>query len=331
MPRITYFQRKRRKGANFSVEQIFNDLISRLGEQYIIEKRTVPYVSSGVIRRILNSIYVIFHQGDINHVTGDINYVALFLRKKKTVSTILDLGVIHRSKGIKRAILLNIWFKWPVSRSKWVTVISEATKQDLLKNISCKAEKVKVIYVPISDQFKKVDKEFNRERPTILQIGGAPNKNLVGLINAVKDIPCHLMIIGAISPSNMKLLEQYNISFTNKVGIPFEEVIEAYNSCDILFFASTFEGFGMPILEAQTVGRPVITSNILSMPEVGGDACFYVDPNDITQIREGINTIINDEHYRKELIEKGFKNVLRFRGEVIANDYEMIYKDILKN
>jgi len=331
MPRITYFQRRRRKGANFSVEQIFIDLVSRIGNRYTVDMRTVPYVSSGLFKRLFNAIYVIFHQGDINHVTGDINYVALFLKKRKTVSTILDLGILHRTSGIKRKILLDFWFKWPVRRSKWVTVISKATKEDLLKNVNCDPDKIKVVYVPISESFERVDKEFNKSKPTILQIGGAPNKNLVGLIKAVKEIDCHLMIIGAISAENQKLLEEFKISYTNKVGVPFEEVIQAYVDSDLLFFASTFEGFGMPILEAQTVGRAVITSDLLSMPEVGGDACLYVDPYKIEEIRNAIERIIKDDSLRSGLIEKGFQNINRFKGDVIAADYEALYKDILNN
>lgn len=330
MAKITYFQRKRRKGANFSVEQVFEDLINRLKYRYTVKQKVVPFVSSGFIKRLINVLNVVFYQGDVNHVTGDINYVALLLKKKKTISTILDLGILHRTKGIKRRILLDVWFKWPVKRSKWVTVISEATKQDLLKNVNCNPEKVKVVYVPISESFERVDKNFNKECPTILQIGAAPNKNLKGLIEAVKDIKCKLLIIGKIEDDNLKLLTDYGIAYENKVGIPFEDVIASYVASDILFFASTFEGFGMPILEAQAVGRPVLTSNILSMPEVGANACVYVDPSDIDEIKAGIVRIIQDDALRNDLVEKGFENVKRFNGKIIASQYEALYKDILK-
>jgi len=252
-------------------------------------------------------LYSLTNQGDINHVTGDINYIAIFLRKYKTISTILDLAILHRTNGIKRKILLTIWFKWPVYRSKWVTVISESTKQDLLKNVNCNPDKIKVIYVPVSKSFNRVDKIFNNKCPTIMQIGGAENKNLKGLITAVKDIKCKLLIIGKISEENQQSLKKYNISYVNKVNIALEEVINAYVISDMLFFASTFEGFGMPILEAQAVGRPVITSNILSMPEVGGDAAFYVDPYDFNQIKIAIQSIIENPPLRQGLIKKGFK------------------------
>ena len=330
MTKITYFLRKRRKGANFSVEQIFDDLAKRFSENYEVQQKILPYVSSGIFKRFANVLSATFAQGDVNHVTGDINYVALLLKKKKTISTILDLGILHRTSGLKRKLLLTIWFKWPVHRSKWVTVISEATKQDLLNNVECNPGKIKVIYVPISNEFKPVDKEFSNECPTILQIGGAPNKNLKGLIAAVEDIKCKLLIIGKISEKNQSALKNANVKYTNKVGIPFDEVIKAYNSSDILFFASTFEGFGMPILEAQAVGRPVITSNILSMPEVGGDAALYVNPLETEQIKKAIQSIIEDNSLREELKVKGFKNVKRFDDNYIASQYESLYNDVLK-
>ena len=223
MHKITYFLRKRREGANYSLEQVFNDLASRLEGRYDVRQKILPYVSSGLFKRLINVLAAPFYQNGINHVTGDINYVALLRRKSRTVSTILDLGILHRTSGIRRTILLKVWFEWPTARSKWVTVISEATKEDLLKQIKCKnPDKVKVVYVPISEDFKSSEKEFDEACPTILQIGGAPNKNLKGLIEAVKDINCKLLIIGKISEENRQSLEKYGISYENKVGIPFE-------------------------------------------------------------------------------------------------------------
>ncbi len=329
MHKITYFQRKRREGANFSLEQIFDDLASRLKFNYLINQRILPFVSSGFYKRIFNMIYVVFFQADVNHVTGDVNYVSLLLKKRKSILTILDLGVIHRNVGLKRKILLTLWFKWPVNRSRWVTVISEATKNDLIHNIRCNSDKIKVIYVPISQEFQRCDKQFNEECPTILQIGGAANKNLERLIHAVKDLKCKLLIIGKISASNLRLLKQNNIDFQNKEGIPLHEVIASYVSSDILFFASTFEGFGMPILEAQAIGRVVVTSNILSMPEVGGNAALYVDPYSIEQIRDAICILKNDKILRNSLIDKGFENIKRFNPDTIAFQYETLYQEII--
>jgi len=329
MYKLHYYQRKRRDGKNFSLEQIFEDLRNRFKGSYNVQKIEAPFVSSGLFKRLYNVIYAIFHQGDVNHITGDINYMNLFLSKKRNILTILDCGILHRTKGLRRVFLKLIWFQLPVWRSRYVTVISQATKDDLLSNINCNSEKVKVIYVPISQDFSFVSKEFNGASPRILQIGAAPNKNLSRLIEAVTDTPCVLVIIGEIDHTNTTLLVDNNIDFENYIGIPFDKVIEEYQKSDLLFFASTFEGFGMPILEAQATGRAVITSNILSMPEVGGEGAHYVNPYDVGEIKAGIVRLISDRRYREDLIKKGLKNVERFDPETIANQYNELYKEII--
>ena len=85
----------------------------------------------------------------------------------------------------------------------------------------------------------------------------------------------------------------------------------------------------MPILEGNSVGRPVITSNLLSMPEVAGAAACIVDPTNVEDIRVGILKIINDKDYREDLIKNGFTNAQRFDAKEIARQYVEIYKELL--
>jgi len=99
----------------------------------------------------------------------------------------------------------------------------------------------------------------------------------------------------------------------------------------MLVFASTYEGFGLPIVEAQATGRPVVTSNILSMPEVAGGAACLVDPFNVASIREGIAKVIQDSSYREYLVRLGFENVKRFQPENIAKNYLDIYTNILEH
>jgi glycosyltransferase involved in cell wall biosynthesis len=101
--------------------------------------------------------------------------------------------------------------------------------------------------------------------------------------------------------------------------------VSLYQDADIVSFPSTYEGFGMPILEAQAVGRVVVTSRVLSMPEVAGEGACFVDPFDPSSIRRGLEQVIGDGDYRQKLIQKGFKNVERFDAERIANQYREVY------
>jgi glycosyltransferase involved in cell wall biosynthesis len=81
----------------------------------------------------------------------------------------------------------------------------------------------------------------------------------------------------------------------------------------------------MPILEAQATGKPVITSKILSMPEVGGEGACYVDPFRVDSIGAGIERIMADREYREDLVRKGHANVERFSRESIAAEYLKLY------
>jgi glycosyltransferase involved in cell wall biosynthesis len=326
---IVYFQRKRREGRNFSLEQIFEDVRSRVSTDFDTEVHVAPVLSNGLLRRLWIIISAAFAQGRINHVTGDINFATLLMRKERTVLTLLDCGILERTHGLRRLMIRLIWFQLPVMRSQIVTVISEATRQSLLTNIGCSPKKIRVIPVAISERFSRKDGLFNTNRPTVLQIGTAPNKNLDRVAQCLKGLPCKLQIIGPVSSSQRGTLQEAGIDFDVAQGLSESELIRKYVECDLVLFASTSEGFGMPILEANAVGRPVITSNTTSMPEVAGDAACLVDPFDCNSIRHGIDRVISDADYRKRLVEAGFRNVLRFRGDRIAKEYISVYREIV--
>ena len=127
------------------------------------------------------------------------------------------------------------------------------------------------------------------------------------------------------------MLKENQIDYNVSKNLTNEEVFEKYRNCDILSFVSTYEGFGMPIVEANAIGRVVVTSNLLSMPEVAGDAAHLVDPFDIGSIRQGIVKVIKDEHYRESLIRNGYQNRKRFDVNKIANQYVEIYQSLMPN
>lgn len=102
-----------------------------------------------------------------------------------------------------------------------------------------------------------------------------------------------------------------------------------YQSCDLVCFVSTYEGFGMPILEAQAVGRPVLTSDISPMREVAGEGAFKVDPFDVDSIRTGLERLIGDGGLREDLIREGFRNVKGYSAESVAAQYAALYREVL--
>lgn len=326
--RVSYFQRKPRSIGNYSVEFIFKDVRQQLAEQVDAREVYSTFESSGLFRRIYNCIEAIGRQAEINHVTGDINYIGLFLNNGKTVQTILDCVHLSSSTGIRHAILKLFWVTIPVRRARFVTAISESTKNEILKYVQCDPDKIKVIPVAISAKFVQKGKTFDKGNPRLLQLGTAPNKNIPRLAEALRGIPCTLDIVGRQDTQLEESLKKNGIRYQYSWGLSDAEIINKYEQADIITLVSTYEGFGMPILEGQAVGRPVISSNVYSMPEVAGDAACLVDPFNTQSIRQGIQKIINDADYRTSLVQKGYENVKRFDSHTIALKYLDLYKAI---
>jgi glycosyltransferase involved in cell wall biosynthesis len=328
-PRVVYFQRKPYCDS-FSLERVFNSVRAALPSNMAKAAWTCPFQSRGVARRLLNLVEAPFHQGEINHITGDVHYLALGLAKRKTILTIHDCGVLRFSKGLKYLALVMGWYRLPARRVAAITVISEFTRKEVLRYTGCAPELVRVIHDPIPDGFTPYPKPFNTEMPVLLQVGAAEhNKNVCRVAEAIRGIPCRLDIIGRLTDRQRQALEHNCISYTEQWGLADQEVVQRYRDCDVVVFASTYEGFGMPILEGNATGRPVVTSNVCSMPEVAGSAACLVDPFDCSSIREGILRVINDPEYRNNLIAQGFENVKRFRAERIAAQYAALYQEVL--
>jgi len=160
-------------------------------------------------------------------------------------------------------------------------------------------------------------------------VGTTPNKNLPRLIDALVALRCTLVIVGQIDDAVRRRLGEARIEYENFVNLPSGDVVIQYEKCDLLAFASLYEGFGLPILEAQAVGRAVLTSNRSPMSDVAGEGACLIDPEDTKAIRAGIERIVDDAGYRNQLIERGFENIKRFRPEVIARQYLALYEAVL--
>ncbi len=325
---VTFFQRKPRPFGNYSIESLFKDVRARLATKIESTVQIAPFISNGLLRRVIIAMFAFLRRGAINHVTGDINFVTLALPPRRTILTILDCGDIERLKGFRGWLKRSLWFTWPAVYARNITTISNSSKNDILRLTRCDPKKIHVIPVAISPRFKPCQRDFYEAYPVILQIGTAYNKNIDRLVLALEGIPCKLIVVGKLTECQASAIEKAGIDCLNHARLSDEDVVVAYESCDMLCFASLAEGFGMPILEAQTVGRPVLTSNCSSMPEVAGSGACFVDPLNVSSIRSGLLKIINDRDYRKYLVEEGAKNIERFDAQMIADKYLDLYRSI---
>ena len=331
-PKLKVIQFNRKRATPGSIEILFSTIRKYMTKTVDVEVFVPKYESQGLFKRLAIVIESFFNQGDVNHITGDIHFASFLLRKKKTILTVHDCVSVIHSRGLKRAVLKLFWFTLPLRRVQYVTVISEKTKAELLSLVDFPEDRIFVIPDCISDQFKYVEqKEFNTEKPRILQIGTKTNKNLVRVSEALKDITCVLDIVGKLSNEQQEALERNNIEYEVSVNISEEVLIQKYIDTDIVAFVSTYEGFGMPTLEAQTVGRTVLTSNISPMVEVAGEGACLVDPHSVEEIREGFLKIINDEMFRNSSIEYGLENAKKYNPSYVASRYLELYEKVKKD
>lgn len=328
---ITYFFRNKKAG--YSMHRVFIPIVHAMWNKCgrNVSKSEVPSHRADPISIMRNILWVYRHRNKcgINHVTGDAHYLILGLTGCKTVLTIHDLVTLRiPGNKIKRWILRKLWLEMPLKKADVITCISEKTRQELLKEFDISPENITVIHNPVDSKYRFLAKPFNTDSPRILHIGTGWNKNLERVIQALQGTPCVLVIIGKLTEDNLNLLEKLQINYENKVGISDEQMLQEYIDCDIVSFPSIFEGFGMPIIEGQAIGRPVVTSRLEPMMEIAGTGASFVDPYDVGSIRQGFLEIIYNKFYREDIVDKGLKNVEQYGVKKITEQYCEVYSTL---
>ncbi|MCD6225788.1 glycosyltransferase family 4 protein, partial [bacterium] len=216
-----------------------------------------------------------------------------------------------------------------------VIVPSLNTKEDLVKILNIPSTKIVVIPEAARDDYKKISnkemlekikQKYKLPRKFILFTGGVtPRKNLTRAIRAfvlakkkLKDL--YFVITGPKSWKNEKelaLIEE-NEHIIKTGFIEDKDMPGLYNLALLYLYPSLYEGFGLPILEAQACGCPVICSHSSSLPEVGKDSVYYVNPLKEKDIAEGIIRVLSNKKLRAKLIRKGYQNAKRFSWKKAA-------------
>ncbi len=326
--RIVFVERQ--KSGAVSIERVFAQIAKSLPtELFDIEFQNLTYGHG--FWAILKALFFFRPKpADIYHITGDIHYIALRLPKEKTVLTIHDLVFLRMNTGIRRSILKKLFLDLPVRAAGCVTAVSAATRDEIATYVPEVADKIRVIDDPLLDGFNPEPEEpFDPECPLILQVGTTKNKNLSNLIEALRDLDCKLRIIGPLSAEITAKLNMNAIRFENAESVDDIAIVDEYRQADIVSFCSTYEGFGLPIIEAQAMRKPVVTSDLPPMRDVAGRGAAIVDPYDPASIRGAFLALMNDAEYRNRLIDIGTENIKRFDPNIVADRYCQLYLEIL--
>ena len=331
--KITWLFRKRRSLGNFSIEQSFQEVVNVWPEETKPVWIEATQFSEGWLNRLKIIRQARAIKTDILHITGDIHFAALAWPKwrrnrPQVILTIHDIGFVHEHMGWKRWLMKKIWITWPLRCVDELITVSEATKKAVLREAPWfSAERITVIPTVVPQHFKPRNTEPHNPKPIALHIGVAENKNLCRHAEALRSLDIQLRIIGEPSDADHRMLKQLGVEYSTQSKLTDAEMQEAYATSDFLLFASTLEGFGMPILEAQMVGLPVITSNIAPMNEVAGNGALLCETSDFLSIRSCIERITSDELLREELIRKGTANCQRFSPKASANIMILVYAE----
>jgi glycosyltransferase involved in cell wall biosynthesis len=311
----------------YSIERLFGNLAPALAERFNVRVVHVPYPSMGAIRCIRNLIFTARLRADVIHVTGDIHYCALAVPRRRCVLTIHDLCSLRRLTGLRRRAFSLLWYGLPLRWARHVTAISDETKQQL--ESAFPAVRGKVTLVPNCVD-KAFETSFRRNRaaagiPQVLQVGTGWNKNLGRAARACSGLPLRLRIIGRLSPEQRTMLAASGVNWSFAADLPAEDLLGEYCSSSALIFVSTYEGFGLPIVEAQAAGIPVITSRISPMIETSGGAALLVDPHSEQEIRAALMELLSSATLAQRLDAAGRRNAERFSVAVVAQEYADIY------
>ncbi len=244
-------------------------------------------------------------------------------------------------------ILYNLKYKQSARKADCVIATSRQTLEDLVQFWKIPAEKIRIVYqscdptfsqLPSPGRIPEIANQYRLPEQFLLSVGAIEErKNLLQVLQALEfgkiDIP--LVVCGAKTAYYQTLQQflsrhalQSRVFFLHSVSNQDLPVI--YRLASGLVYPSRFEGFGIPVLEGMTSGIPVITSTRSCLPEIGGNACLYIDPDDTEAMIHAIRSILENEDLRKNMIREGFLRAMDFSMESTTGSLMNVYREMLE-
>jgi len=310
----------------------------------------------GIFEQLLYPYLLYKYKLDLVHFP---HFNAPIMYSKRFIVTIHDLIISHypSSRATTLHPLLykaklgayNLLIERVARKADKILTVSNYTKNDIIKFLKISAEKILVAYDGVDlpeatsgDACEKILQEFGIEGKYLLYVGSAyPHKNLEKLVEAFgeikKDYPQLQLVLGGKNDFFYKRLKKTAETAENfgeiKDSIIFTDYLSddklscLYDNAELYVFPSLMEGFGIPPLEAQSYGVPVVCSNATCLPEILGESALYFDPNNISDMAEKICLALASPDVRNELIRKGSENIKKYSWRKMAEGISVIYND----
>jgi len=259
------------------------------------------------------------------------------LAVKQQVVTIHDCAYFDQANCFSRSFAA--WYQFLVPRlaraARRIIAVSEYSKQRIVELCRVPADKVAVIYNGVGKQFRPHSTDevaiartkLGLPQRYALCVGSLePRKNLARFLQAWQQVQprldgLSLVLVGAKSHVFRDIGLAQPPAGVQLAGYLDDELLPAvYAGAEFFVYPSIYEGFGLPVIEAMASGVPVITSNVTSLPEVGGDAAMFVDPLCVESIAAGIENMAQSEQLRSELSRQGIARAERFDWQRTADE-----------
>jgi glycosyltransferase involved in cell wall biosynthesis len=286
--------------------------------------------SRNVVRELVDDGIDVYH-GLSNEIPFGIHRTTI-----KTVVTIHDLINLRYPEYYNSIdkLIYKAKLNYAIKYAHTIVVPSYQTKDDLINILNTSVDKIKVIPLSVksSRSYTKDEYAYPPKTNYILCVSGfTKRKNLLNLVSAYKNIETdtHLVIAGRKGDTYAKVLNASNA--TNNIilmtDVSDDTLGLLYAKCDFCIYPSEYEGFGIPILEAFTHGKTVATSNVSSMPEVGGNAALYFNPLKREEIITCLNVLL-DPVKRATYEENISERLHHFDSEKLLDQYQKLYQTI---